>query len=81
MRTVVENHKSAKKQKELQNRYRAQVAALKFFTDNRYASYTHSRYEAYKVISEETELPKWVLTNAIREAYIILNVEKSCSTA
>jgi hypothetical protein len=53
------------------------VAALKFFTDNRYASYTHSRYEAYKVISEETELPKWVLTNAIREAYIILNVEKS----
>ncbi|BFM05686.1 hypothetical protein GCM10025791_44560 [Halioxenophilus aromaticivorans] len=56
------------------NRYRAQTAALQFFIDDRYADHTQSRKEAFRVLKEETGLPKWVLKNAIQTAYGVFQV-------
>ena len=58
------------------NRYRAQTAALQFFIDDRYADHTQSRKEAYRVLKEETGLPKWVLKDAIQTAYSALIPER-----
>jgi len=69
VRKVVDRHKSYQEQQYLKRRYRAQTAALKFFTDERYATHTQSRKEAYRVLREETGLPKWVLMDAIQVAY------------
>lgn len=74
VRKIVESYQSYRKQQALVNRYRAQAAALRFFTDDRYAEYTQSRKEAYRVLKDETGLPKWVLMNAIQTAYGVLQV-------
>ena len=57
----------------LVNRYRAHAAALRFFTDDRYADHTKSRKEACRVLKEES---KWVLKNAIQTAYSALVPER-----
>lgn len=72
VRRIVESHKAYCDQKSLVNRYQAQAAALRFFIDDRYADYNHSRKEAYRVLKDETGLPKWVLKNAIQTAYGVL---------
>lgn len=69
VRRIVERYQAYRYQTTLVNRYRAQAAALRFFTDDRYGDHTHSRKEAYRVLKEETGLPKWVLKNAIQTAY------------
>ena len=74
VRQVVDSHRAYQEQQKLVNRYRAQTAAVRFFTDDRYACHTHSRKEAYRVLSAETGLPKWVLKDAIQVAYRALSV-------
>lgn len=69
VRRIVERYQAYLHQITLVNRYRAQAAALQFFTGDRYADHTRSRKEAYRVLKEETGLPKWVLKNAIQTAY------------
>lgn len=69
VRKVVDRHKAYQDQQYLKRRYRAQTAALKFFIDDRYSAYSQSRKEAYRVLHEETGLPKWLLKDAIQVAY------------
>jgi hypothetical protein len=71
---VIERHRRYQEREQLVKQYRAQAAALRFFTDDRYADHTRSRKEAYRVLKEETGLPKWVLKNAIQTAYGALQV-------
>lgn len=66
---VTERHQRYQQRERLINRYRAQAAALRFFTDDHYSDHSRSRKEAYRVLREETKLPKWVLKNAIQTAY------------
>jgi len=51
----------------------AKSSALNYFTDDRYADLPQSRKQAYKVLREETKLPKFVLVRAIDEAYQAIN--------
>lgn len=74
VRRIVERYQAYRHQITLVNRYRAQAAALQFFTGDRYADHSRSRKEAYRVLKEETGLPKWVLKNAIQTAYGVLQV-------
>ena len=71
---VIEQHPRYQQREQLVKQYRAQAAALQFFTDDRYADHTRSRKEAYRVLRAETGLPKWVLKNAIQTAYRALQV-------
>ena len=73
VRTIVDNYLDNQSQKVLANRYRAQAAAFRFFTNDRYADHSQSRKEAFRVLKEETGLPKWVLKNAIQAAYVALH--------
>lgn len=70
VRTVVESYQDYQKQQQLVRRYQAQAAALQYFVDDP----SHSRKEAYRVLKDETGLPKWVLKNAIQTAYGVLQV-------
>ncbi|MDO6423058.1 TniQ family protein [Saccharophagus degradans] len=72
VRKVVDDRESYLKSQSLTSRYHAQAAALKFFMDEKYSSYPKSRKEAYRVLSAETGLPKWVLKHAIQTAYSVL---------
>ena len=72
VRRVVEKFQDYQTRHKLAVRYRAQAAALSFFTDKRYSVYNQSRKEAYRVLRAETGLPKWVLKNAIQTAYQVL---------
>ena len=74
VRQVVDKSQAYQKRELLIRRYRAQAAALQFFTDDRYADHTRSRKEAFRVLKEETGLPKWVLKNAIQTAYGVFQV-------
>ncbi len=69
---VVERHQQYQKRQHLVKYYQAQTAALKFFTEERYADHNQSRKEAYRVLREETGLPKWMLKDAIQVAYSAL---------
>lgn len=51
------------------NRNSARIAAINFFTDEKYSSHAQTEYQAYKILKSETGLPKWVLINAIKEAH------------
>ena len=75
VRKVVDESQAYLRNEKLSRQYRAQEAAIRFFTDQRYADYNQSRKEAYRVLREETGLPKWVLKNAIQAAYGALHVE------
>lgn len=52
---------------------KAQSVAMKFFLDERYSPETKSRKAAYRTLREETGLPKFVLRQAIQEAYSVMN--------
>ncbi|APR68197.1 TniQ family protein [Thalassolituus oleivorans] len=76
VRKVVEESQTYQKQQKMIRGYEAQAAAIRFFTDDRYADHSQSRKEAYRVLKEETGLPKWVLKNAIQDVYGVLNSDK-----
>ncbi|MFL0798006.1 MAG: TniQ family protein [Cellvibrionaceae bacterium] len=70
---VVVKHQLYLEHEKLRKTYRAQELALKFFLDEKYAKQPKSRKQAYRVLREETGLPKWVLKDAIQVAYRALN--------
>jgi len=55
--------------KMLRKRYYAQKAALDFFLSECFGGALMSRKSAYKKLRADTGLPKWVLKNAIQQAY------------
>jgi len=57
----------------LHKKYHAQKMALDFFFNEKYKRYNKSRRQAYKVLREETMLPKFVLKHAIQIAYNAMN--------
>lgn len=69
---IVTAHQMHHEELSVRKRQQAQAAAFQFFTDDRYARFNHSRKEAFRVLREETGLPKWVLKNAIQTAYATL---------
>lgn len=69
MREIVKNYTAAREQEMEAKRLRAKCCAMSFFVDEKYAEHTNSRKQAYRVLREETGLPKFVLKNAIKSAY------------
>jgi len=74
-RSIVENHRRHEEQLHLMNRKDAQAAAVRFFTAHPEVGHQKSRKEAYRVLREETGLPKWVLKNAIQSVYSALHFD------
>lgn len=68
VRQVVDRHQAFIEEKKLKNKRLAQSKALAYFAGS--AENLVSRKQAYRVIREETGLPKWMLKDAIRSAYI-----------
>jgi len=66
---IVKAHEKYRKELRAQKQNRATAAALSFFTEKKYYSYNKSRKQAYRVIREETGLPKFVLKRAINQVY------------
>ncbi|SFE89531.1 hypothetical protein SAMN04487869_1232 [Marinobacter sp. DSM 26671] len=63
-------------QQQLRKRYRAQKLALDFFLSEKYSDEPQSRKRAYKVLREETGLPKHLLRHAIQSAYLCIDSSK-----
>lgn len=72
---IVENHRDHEERRRLKDRQNAQSAAVGFFTVVRESGREASRKEAYRVLREETGLPKWVLKNAIQTVYAAIHFE------
>lgn len=69
VKKIVKRHKEYAENIMLEKRNKAQAAALRYFTDEKYANAIQSRKQAYKVLREETGLPKFILQKAIRTVY------------
>lgn len=69
MNKVVREHQEYKTHLAQAKKHRAQEAAKRFFSNDQYAHMSQTKYEAYKVLSQEENLPKWILIRAINEAY------------
>ena len=54
---VIERHRRYQEREQLVKQYRAQAAALRFFTDDRYADHTRSRKEAYRCSEQKPGCP------------------------
>jgi len=69
---IVERHKEFHEKLMLKKRYKAQIAAMDYFGSDKYERYHKSRKQAYKVLREETGLPKFILKKAIQDAFLTL---------
>lgn len=65
-----QRHIDKERTKVIQN---AQLVAMRYFFEDQSTSLHKSRKEAYRVLREETGLPKFVLKRAIEEAYRALH--------
>jgi len=65
-----QRHIDRERTKVIQN---AQLVAMRYFFEDQSTSLHKSRKEAYRVLREETGLPKFVLKRAIEEAYRALH--------
>ncbi len=76
---IVEAHSNYVKEKSFRNLQQAQAKAMAYFFEEKYSGSPQSRKQAYRVLREETGLPKFVLRNAIQTAYesMIGSAEKS----
>ena len=70
---IVERRKEYEEEQHLKKIYSAQAFALDYFFSERYSEAPKSRKQAYKQLREETGLPKWILKEAIQNAYKALN--------
>lgn len=73
VREIVDAHRrhaASERQRVIQ---RAQLAAMRFFVDEKFRSVQMSRKQAYRELREVTGLPKFVLRKAIQDAYMALN--------
>jgi hypothetical protein len=68
-RAVVSNYKQHRVEEIQEKRDQAKASALAFFVEERYHGHAKSRKEAYRVLREETGLPKFMLKEAIQSAY------------
>lgn len=69
---IVDRYRTFITERQQQKRRLAQERALQYFTD-RSAETPKSRKQAYRVIREETGLPKFMLKEAIKQVYQALN--------
>ncbi|WP_196229850.1 TniQ family protein [Teredinibacter turnerae] len=75
VREIVKNYTASREKEMEQKRLRAKSSAMSFFVDAKYEQHTKSRKQAYRVLREETGLPKFVLKNAIKSAYEALYLD------
>lgn len=73
VRDIVKVHSRYAKQERQKTIQNAQAAAMQFFVEEKFKTEQLSRKYAYRVLREETGLPKFVLRQAIQEAYMALN--------
>jgi len=71
-KSVVKEHQEFVDRMQQKKLYRAQSVALNFFNDEKYGKVNKSRKQAYRVLREETGLPKFMLKKAIQDAYAAL---------
>lgn len=69
VREIVNRFSAHREQLKIYKRYKAQEAALRYFTHEKYKFQNKSRKQAYRVLREETGLPKFVLKDAIQSVY------------
>lgn len=74
VRSVVDRNFAFQEGQKHQRRRLAQEKALRYFVDEGQGAAPKSRKQAYKMIREETGLPKFMLKDAIRQVYEALNV-------
>ncbi len=72
---VVQAHARYEKEEQHKRQNLAQSKALEYFTSEKYSDYPQSRKQAYRTISEETGLPKFMLKKAIQTAYETVHPE------
>ncbi|PHS63810.1 MAG: hypothetical protein COB09_11275 [Thalassobium sp.] len=67
------------KEKNYRNLHQAQAKAMAYFFEEKYSNSPQSRKQAYRILREETGLPKFVLRKAIQGAYEVMigNTSKS----
>lgn len=65
-------YKHFKQVEHLGKLYLAQRRSLEYFLSESEGNAPKSRKQAYRLLKEETGLPKWVLKNAIQTAYAAL---------
>lgn len=73
VRQIVDEHQQFLKDERHKTLQRAQLVAMRFFFDEQHNCAPKSRKEAYRVLRNETGLPKFVLRRAIQDAYRVLN--------
>jgi hypothetical protein len=72
MKEISVKHEEYRKDTQNEKHFLANRLATSFFVDKKYGIYRKSRKEAYRVLSEESGLPKFMLKRAIAEAYLKL---------
>lgn len=66
---IVAKHNELVEESRLERKMKARQAALSYFVSPSYADLPKSRKQAYKVLREETGLPKFMLKDAISGVY------------
>ena len=76
---IVEAYANYAKDMSFRNLHQAQAKAMAYFFEEKYSDYPQSRKQAYRILREETGLPKFVLRKAIQGAYEVMigNTSKS----
>lgn len=72
-KSVVKEHQEYIERKQQKKIHYAQSVALKYYNDEKYSKVNKSRKQAYRVLREETGLPKFMLKKAIQDAYAALS--------
>ena len=70
---IVAKHNELVEESRLERKMKARQAALSYFVSPSYADLPKSRKQAYKVLREETGLPKFMLKDAISGVYQAIN--------
>jgi len=71
--SIVTKHQELVEHNKLRQMYYAQSYALSFFVSEKYGYCKRSKRQSYRVLREETDLPKRALKVAIQRAYSALN--------
>lgn len=72
VKAITARYKHFKQVEHLKKLYLAQRRSLEYFLSESEGCAPKSRKQAYRLLKEETGLPKWILKNAIKTAYIAL---------
>jgi hypothetical protein len=69
MARIVKNHHDLAESERLHRKLQARRAALEYFVAPKYELAPKSRKQAYKILRQDTGLPKFMLKEAIKDAY------------